>query len=150
MSKSMIAFAIVASIIGGMLTATQGPTNAMLARPLNSPVNAAFVSFAIGTAVLAVLVLALRIKPDLQGAAALPWYAWMGGVYGVGFVCAAAFSAPRLGVATTITLMVAGQLIISMILDHFGAFGIEPRPISFGRIAGIALVALGVLLVRRT
>lgn len=150
MSKSMIAFAIVASVIGGMLTATQGPTNAMLARPLNSPVNAAFVSFAVGTAVLAVLVLALRIKPDLQGAAALPWYAWMGGVYGVGFVCAAAFSAPRLGVATTITLMVAGQLIISMILDHFGAFGIEPRPISFGRIAGIALVALGVLLVRRT
>lgn len=150
MSKSMIAFAIVASVIGGMLTATQGPTNAMLARPLNSPVNAAFVSFAVGTAVLAVLVLALRIKPDLQGAASLPWYAWMGGVYGVGFVCAAAFSAPRLGVATTITLMVAGQLIISMILDHFGAFGIEPRPISFGRIAGIALVALGVLLVRRT
>ncbi len=149
MSKSMIAFAIVASVIGGMLTATQGPTNAMLARPLNSPVNAAFVSFAVGTAVLAVLVLALRIKPDLQGAAALPWYAWMGGVYGVGFVCAAAFSAPRLGVATTITLMVAGQLIISMILDHFGAFGIEPRPISFGKIAGIALVALGVLLVRR-
>lgn len=150
MSKSMITFAIVASVIGGMLTATQGPTNAMLARPLNSPVNAAFVSFAVGTAVLAVLVLALRIKPDLQAAAALPWYAWMGGVYGVGFVCAAAFSAPRLGVVTTITLMVAGQLIISMILDHFGAFGIEPRPISFGRIAGIALVALGVLLVRRT
>jgi transporter family-2 protein len=150
MSKSMIAFAVVASIVGGMLTATQGPTNAMLARPLNSPVNAAFVSFFIGTVVLLGLVFALRIKPDLQAAAGLPWYAWMGGVYGVGFVCAAAFSAPRLGVATTITLMVGGQLLIGVILDHFGAFGIEPRPISLGRIAGLALVVLGVLLVRRT
>jgi transporter family-2 protein len=74
----------------------------------------------------------------------------MGGVYGVGFVCAAAFSAPRLGVATTITLMVGGQLLIGVILDHFGAFGIEPRPVSLGRIAGLALVVLGVLLVRRT
>jgi transporter family-2 protein len=150
MSKSMIAFAVVASIVGGMLTATQGPTNAMLARPLNSPVNAAFVSFFIGTVVLLGLVFALRIKPDLQAAAGLPWYAWMGGVYGVGFVCAAAFSAPRLGVATTITLMVGGQLLVSIVLDHFGAFGIEPRPISLGRIAGLALVVLGVLLVRRT
>jgi transporter family-2 protein len=149
MSKSMIAFAIVASVIGGMLTATQGPTNAMLARPLNSPVNAAFVSFAVGTAVLLVLVLALRIKPDLAGASQLPWYAWMGGVYGVGFVCAAAFSAPRLGVATTITLMVGGQLLISIILDHFGAFGIEPRPVSLARLGGLALVVGGVLLVRR-
>lgn len=150
MSKSMIAFAVVASIVGGMLTATQGPTNAMLARPLNSPVNAAFVSFFIGTVVLLGLVFALRIKPDLQAAAGLPWYAWMGGVYGVGFVCAAAFSAPRLGVATTITLMVGGQLLIGVILDHFGAFGIEPRPVSLGRIGGLALVVLGVLLVRRT
>ena len=150
MSKSMIAFAVVASIVGGMLTATQGPTNAMLARPLNSPVNAAFVSFFIGTVVLLGLVFALRIKPDLQAAAGLPWYAWMGGVYGVGFVCAAAFSAPRLGVATTITLMVGGQLLIGVVLDHFGAFGIEPRPVSLGRIAGLGLVVLGVLLVRRT
>ena len=52
--------------------------------------------------------------------------------------------------ATTITLMVGGQLLISIILDHFGAFGIEPRPVSLGRIAGLALVVLGVLLVRRT
>jgi transporter family-2 protein len=65
MTKSMIAFAVVASIVGGMLTAAQGPTNAMLARPLNSPVNAAFVSFFIGTVVLLGLIFVLRIKPDL-------------------------------------------------------------------------------------
>ena len=149
MSKSMLAIAVVACVIGGMATATQGPTNAMLARPFNSPVNAAFISFAVGTMALAVLVLALRVKPDWSAVAEMPWYGWLGGLYGVCFVIAAAFSAPRLGVATTITLMVGGQLLISVILDHFGAFGIEPRPISLSRIAGLALVVGGVLLVRR-
>lgn len=149
MSKSMIAFAIFACVLGGMMTAAQAPTNAMLARPLNSPVNAAFASFAVGTLVLAVMVLLLRIKPDVAGTMSLPWYAWLGGSYGAVFVVAAAFSAPRLGVATTITIMVGGQLLMGVILDHFGAFGMEPRPISLARIGGLVLVLLGVLLVRR-
>lgn len=149
MSKSMIVFTIFACVIGGMMTAAQAPTNAMLARPLNSPVNAAFASFAVGTIVLLVLALLLRVKPDVQGTLSLPWYAWMGGAYGSVFVVAAAFSAPRLGVATTITLMVGGQLLMGVVLDHFGAFGMEPRPISLARIGGLVLVVMGVLLVRR-
>jgi bacterial/archaeal transporter family-2 protein len=149
MSKSMIIFAIFACVIGGMMTAAQAPTNAMLARPLNSPVNAAFASFAVGTLVLGLMVLMLRVRPDVPGTMALPWYAWLGGAYGSVFVVAAAFSAPRLGVATTITLMVGGQLLMGVVLDHFGAFGIEPRPISLARVGGLVLVVLGVLLVRR-
>lgn len=149
MTRSIILVAILASILGGMMTATQGPTNALLARPMHSPVNAALVSFAVGTLVLLVAALALRVKPDLTGAANLPWYAWLGGAYGAVFVVAAAFSAPWLGVATTITLMVGGQLLMSVILDHFGAFGIAPRPVNLTRLGGLLLVVLGVLLVRR-
>ncbi|MDH4384351.1 MAG: DMT family transporter [Caulobacter sp.] len=149
MIRSIVIVAVLASILGGMMTATQGPTNALLARPMNSPVNAALVSFAVGTLVLLVAALALRVKPDLSGAANLPWYAWLGGAYGAVFVVAAAFSAPRLGVATTITLMVGGQLLMSVILDHFGAFGIEPRPVNLARLGGLGLVVLGVLMVRR-
>jgi transporter family-2 protein len=52
-------------------------------------------------------------------------------------------------VATTITLMVGGQLLMSVILDHFGAFGIEPRPVNLARLGGLGLVVLGVLMVRR-
>ncbi|MFN3856118.1 MAG: DMT family transporter [Caulobacter sp.] len=149
MTKHLALFAVAACVFGGMLTAMQAPTNAMLARPLNSPVNAAFASFAVGTLVLLVAIMALRVRPDFGATAAMPWYAWMGGAYGAVFVVAAAFSAPRLGVATTITLMVGGQLLMSVILDHFGAFGIEPRPINWSKLAGLALVLGGVLLVRR-
>ncbi len=145
----LLLFAICACVVGGMLTALQAPTNAMLARPLNSPVNAAFVSFAVGTAVLLVAILALRIRPDWPGVQALPWYAWLGGAYGAVFVVAAAFSAPRLGVASTVTLMIAGQLLSGIVVDHFGGFGIAPKPVNAMKLLGVALVFVGVVLVRR-
>ena len=63
---------------------------------------------------------------------------------------AAAWGVPRLGVAMTITLMVGGQLLISLFLDHFGALGVPRQPLNIGRIAGVALVLAGVLLVRRS
>jgi len=81
---------------------------------------------------------------------ALPWWAWMGGLYGCAFVVSAAWGVPRLGVATTITVMIAGQLLLSLALDHFGALGVEKQPLSLGRIAGVALVIGGVVLVRRS
>lgn len=148
-AASTLLIAIIACVIGGMFTALQAPTNAMLSRPLNSPVNAAFVSFAVGTAVLLVAILLVRVRPDWTGVKALPWYAWMGGAYGAVFVVAAAFSAPRLGVASTITLMIAGQLICSVLVDHLGGFGLPARPVNLVKLAGVGLVFLGVVLVRR-
>ena len=80
----------------------------------------------------------------------MPWYAWVGGLYGAIFVVAAAWGVPKLGVATTITLMVAGQLLLSLVLDHFGVMDVPKQPMNLGRIAGVALVLVGVLLVRRS
>lgn len=141
--------AVLAVVIGGAATALQAPTNAKLMGAVGSPVNAAFVSFAVGTAALGVLAVALQGRPDLAAARALPWYAWVGGLYGAVFVVAAAWSVPRLGVAATIILMVAGQLLLSLVLDHFGAMGMPRQPISWGRLAGIGLVVAGVLMVRK-
>jgi len=90
-----------------------------------------------------------QIKPDLAATRALPWYAWVGGLCGVIFVIAATWGVPRLGVATTITLMVAGQLILGLVLDHFGAFGAPRQPVNLVRVLGVALMIGGVLLVRR-
>lgn len=140
---------MIAVVLAGGATALQAPTNAKLMTAVGSPVNAAFVSFAVGTAALGILAVILQARPDVVAARTLPWYAWVGGLYGAIFVVAAAWGVPRLGVALTITLMVAGQLLISLILDHFGAFGAPAHPINLGRIAGVALVIAGVLMVRR-
>lgn len=143
-------FPVLIVVLAGGATALQAPTNARLASAVGSPVNAAFVSFAVGTVVLAVVAAVMHTRPDWAGVKALPWYAWVGGVYGACFVVAAAWGVPRLGVAMTITLMVGGQLLISLVLDHFGALGVPRAPLNLGRVAGVALVLAGVLLVRRS
>ena len=137
-------------LLAGAATALQGPTNARLVTAVGSPLNAAFISFAVGTVALGVLAMILQARPDVGAMKALPWWAWMGGLYGCAFVVSAAWGVPRLGVATTITVMIAGQLLLSLALDHFGALGVEKQPLSLGRIAGVALVIGGVVLVRRS
>jgi bacterial/archaeal transporter family-2 protein len=148
MNPSLIAILVV--VLAGGATALQAPTNAKLATAVASPVNAAFISFAVGTTVLGIMAALMHTRPDFAAARALPWYAWLGGVYGACFVVAAAWGVPRLGVAMTITLMVGGQLLLSLILDHFGALGVPRQPLNLGRIAGVGLVLAGVLLVRRS
>ena len=137
-------------LLAGAATALQGPTNARLVTAVGSPLNAAFISFAVGTVALGVLAMILQARPDVGAMKALPWWAWMGGLYGCAFVVSAAWGVPRLGVATTITVMIAGQLLLSLALDHFGALGVEKQPLSLGRIVGVALVIGGVVLVRRS
>lgn len=142
-------FAMILLIVAGALTAIQGPTNARLSVGLGSVVNAAFVSFVIGTMALGLLAVTLSVKPEGQAVRAIPWWAWIGGLYGCLFVTSIAWAVPRLGVATTMTLVVATQLAISVVLDHYGAFGATAQPVSLARIGGIVLIIGGVLLVRR-
>lgn len=142
-------FAMFAVALAGAATALQAPINARMMTAVGSPVNAAFMSFLVGTVALGLLALSLQARPDMAAARNLPPWAWLGGLCGAIFVVAATWGVPRLGVATTITLMVAGQLILSLALDHFGAFGVPQQPLNLTRIAGVALVIGGVLLVRR-
>ncbi len=142
-------FTMLLVALAGAATALQAPINARMMTAVGSPVNAAFMSFLVGTVALGLLALSLQARPDMAAAKALPVWAWFGGLCGAVFVVAATWGVPRLGVATTITLMVAGQLILSLALDHFGAFGVPQQPLNLTRIAGVALVVGGVLLVRR-
>ena len=133
---------------GGMI-ALQAPTNAMLARAGGSPVLAALISFAVGTIALFVAWLASGQRPGEAAFARLPWYAWLGGLYGAMYVAVAAYAAPRIGLASLITIGIAGQIVSAMLLDHFGALGLPRDPFSLVRLAGAALVVIGVILVRR-
>jgi transporter family-2 protein len=136
--------------LAGGLIALQAPTNAMLARVGGSSVLAALISFAVGTLGLFVAWLASGNRPAAEAFAPLPWYAWLGGLYGACFVAIAAFAAPRIGLASLITIGIAGQIGMALLLDHFGALGLPRDPISIGRVAGAVLVLAGVVLVRRS
>lgn len=141
---------ILLAIAAGAFMAIQAPTNAMLSRPLDSPISAAFLSFLVGTVALGLLAWLLPSRPDAAGVRALPWYVWLGGLYGAFFVAMAAFGAPRVGVAVLLTAVVAGQLGMAVVLDHYGLLGLDRNPINLQRVAGLMLVVAGVVLVRRS
>lgn len=134
---------------GGMIS-LQAPTNAMLARAGGSPVLAALISFAVGTLALLFVWLGSGNRPAPASFAGLPWYAWIGGMYGAVYVAVAAYAAPKIGLASLITIGIAGQIATALLLDHLGALGLPREPISVGRILGAVLVVAGVILVRRS
>ena len=135
-------------LLAGVGLAVQAPTNAALAKASGSVLLAALVSFIAGSVVLALTWAAIdRTAPTaLRGA---PAWAWAGGLYGACFVAAMAYAAPRLGLATTLTIAIASQLATALLLDHFGLLGLKEAPISLGKVAGVVLVLAGVVLVRR-
>ena len=135
--------------IAGAMVALQAPTNAILAKAGGSPVLAALISFAVGTTALLGVWLMSGNRPAASAFAGLPWYAWIGGLYGAVFVAVAAYAAPKIGLASLITIGIAGQVAMALVMDHFGAIGLPKEPISFGRLAGAILVLAGVVLVRR-
>ena len=111
---------------------------------------AALVSFVVGTLALLVYCLILRSPLPAWGTLAeSPWWVWVGGLFGAFFVAAAAAFAPRLGAATFISVTVAGQMLVSVVLDHYGLLGFAARPASGWRVAGAALLVAGVALIRK-
>ena len=136
--------------IAGAMVALQAPTNAMLAKAGGSAILAALISFSVGTVALLVTWLLTPNRPGAAAFAGLPWYAWIGGLYGAVFVAVAAYAAPKIGVASLITIGIAGQIAMALWLDHVGAMGLTREPINFGRVLGAVLVLAGVVLVRRS
>ena len=149
MSPAML-LPILLVLFGGAMISLQAPTNAMLAKAGGSPVLAALISFGVGTVALLVTWLGSGNRPGASAFAGLPWYAWIGGLYGAFFVAIAAYAAPRIGLASLITIGIAGQIAMALWLDHIGALGLPREPISVGKIAGALLVIAGVVLVRRS
>jgi transporter family-2 protein len=136
--------------IAGAMVAIQAPTNSMLAKASGSPILAALISFIVGTVALLAVWLMTPNRPGSAAFAGLPWYAWIGGLYGAMFVAVAAYAAPKIGVASLITIGIAGQIVMALWLDHIGAMGLAREPINLGRVIGAFLVVAGVVLVRRS
>jgi transporter family-2 protein len=79
----------------------------------------------------------------------VPWYALCAGVWGVVVLSAVSYTIPRIGAASTVTLIVTAQLILSTLLDHFGLLGTSVRSADLSRMIGIAVLLLGTWLMVR-
>jgi transporter family-2 protein len=87
--------------------------------------------------------------PSAAQVGASSWLSWAGGVFGVIYIAIAVAILPRLGAATTLALILAGQMLASVVIDHFGLFGVPRHPADLTRIGGIVLLGAGVALVSR-
>ncbi|SLN39626.1 DMT family transporter [Oceanibacterium hippocampi] len=133
----------------GAAIPVQAGLNAVLSRSVGGPLVAAFVSFLVGTLVLLAYNLATGTRwPRLPEMASVPLWAWVGGALGAFFVVSFTATAPKLGAATMIGCIIAGQLTISLLLDHFGLVGYAEQAITPLRLLGAMMLLGGVLLVR--
>jgi bacterial/archaeal transporter family-2 protein len=118
------------ALSGGVSVATQQVLNGNLRAALGSPAWAGLVSYAGGLFTMIVAVIALRERvPSWKIVVDVPWHAWSGGVFGGAFILLAILLLPSLGAATLFALVIAGQVLAAVTLDHFGAFGLTPHPI---------------------
>lgn len=142
-----LAFLILAVAAGGALPFQAG-INARLAAFVGGPIRASMISFAVGTIVLFLLALvATRGVVATGRLGQVPWWAWIGGAVGAGYVASTVAAAPRLGALNLFAAVIFGQLLCSVVLDHFGVLYPE-HGLTAGRVAGVVLLGAGVALIR--
>ena len=141
---------VLVALAAGAVLPVQAGVNAAMGRYVGRPEWAAFVSFAVGLVALGAWLFALRLAPPPALAVArAPWWAWTGGLLGAFYVSAIVLLTPRLGVAATLALSVAGQMVAALMLDQVGALGLELRPVTGTRLLGAVLLVVSVVLIRR-
>jgi len=134
-------------LLGGLAVGLQAPLASLIGQRVG-PIESIFIVHLGGT-IAAGLPLLLMRGGSLGAWRNIPWYAWPAGLFGLVVIGAITYTIPKIGVATTIFLVVVGQLLIGMVLDHFGLLGAAVRPINLSRIAGIVALLAGTWLMLR-
>ncbi|MDB5341859.1 MAG: hypothetical protein JWP89_236 [Schlesneria sp.] len=132
------------AFVAGAAASLQVPVNAALRTNLTHPMQATFASFVVG--MLASLVCCLVLGSPLPSAdsmSRIPWWAWFGGVLGMIYVGTAIVVSPKIGVAPMLSMVIAGQMVASMLIDHFGLLQAPLFHATPLRLVGALLVAVG-------
>ena len=141
---------VILALIAGACSPTQAGINAQLGSVTGHPAVAAAISFIVGAIGLSVYVtMSGAPLPPAKTLIGIPWWMWSGGILGAFLVFASIILVPKLGAATTLGLIVAGQMITSLALDHFGWVGYEEHPINIWRILGVAMLLGAVVLIKK-
>ena len=140
-------------LAAGAVLPAQAAVNARLRDDLDAPIATGAVSFVVAAAamaaVLAVALMAARTpRPRVEALGRVPWWGWLGGLCGAGYVTAMFMLVPEIGTAPAVALTVAGQQIASVIVDRHGLLRLPRRPVGRARLAGVGLLLAGVGLIQ--
>lgn len=146
----MAALLLLFGFLAGVGLAVQFSVNAQLRTFVGGPMVAATVSFIVAAMGLLVFSLIFRQSwPLAEAVSRAPWWVWVGGLLGAFYVLATIVLVPRIGAATTVGLILAGQVIALLVIDHFGLISVPIHGINPPRVLGAALIVVGVALVQR-
>ena len=138
---------LVVGLAGGIAVGLQGPLTSLMSQRLGTMESVFIVH--IGGALLAGIALLAARGGNLGAWRGVPWYALAAGSLGLVVLSAVSYTIPRIGVATTVTLIVVAQLITAALLDHFGLLGASVRLLDPSRLLGIAVLFVGTWLIMR-
>jgi transporter family-2 protein len=145
----MIIFLIIFALLAGMALPTQFSVNAQLRSVVHSPIIASTISFIVGAIVLLLISLfgkGMSVNKEWLSA---PWWVWTGGLLGAFYVVASIVLIPRLGATATVAYILAGQMVASTLIDHFGLIGVQMHSLSIPRVIGILLIIFGVIIIQK-
>lgn len=142
-----ILIAISISFIAGVMIVMQAPINARLGEMMGGPLVAAFLSFLIGGIALAITLIVMR-KPILieNISQTSPWL-WIGGLLGAFLVFSSIYAVPKIGALAMISLVVGGQILATLIVDHYGFLLPKPFPITPMRVMGALCLIAGIAMI---
>lgn len=141
-------FWIVLALLAGAFLPIQAGLNAKLDKVVESPIYASMFSFLVGTIGLLAYILFTRQTVAWSAIREVPNYVWIGGLMGAFYVTVIILAFPKLGPGLTFGLVVAGQMVISVLMEHFNVLVAQQQPISYMKILGIILVVAGTIIIR--
>lgn len=149
--RSFFLLAVVCGLFAGAILAAQPGANGTLARRVAHPLHASLISFGSGLAILTLVSILWGVFPPriVGSVREIPWWAWFGGAIGAVLVTSSLIFAPKTGGLVWLSLVISGQIIAALALDHFGWAGYPQQPVNAQRLLGAILLIVGVLLVVR-
>jgi transporter family-2 protein len=141
---------IILSIICGVASSVQIGLNATLSKNMGNDIWAAIFALFIGAIGLAIYAAATQnMNVKWQSLPGIPLWVWTGGLLGAVFVAGSVIAAPRVGSAMFVGLILIGQMLASLLLDHYGWLGFQQSQINISKILGMCLLIGGVVLIKK-
>ena len=137
-----LGFVILFGLLGGIAVGLQGPLSSLMSQKIGTLESVFYIH--LGGTIAALIPLIFYSGRNLSRWREVPWYALGAGALGLVVIAGMSYMVPRVGVAPSVVLIVAGQLLVSVILDHYGLFGVHPRIFDSTRALGLLLVFVGV------
>ena len=137
------------AFVAGCFLPIQAGLNAKMGKALQSPVHASMISFIVGVLTLIAYIFLTKEQVSWAGIRTAPAYVWIAGALGAFYVTAMILAFPKIGPALTFGLVVGGQMLMAVILDHFNLLVSQQHSINILRVLGILLIVAGVIIIRK-